>query len=358
MLQHHTSRLLCRLHLDHHRPFIPKRKNLLVHPIPLFIHKLQIISEKHLGENEARFRMCKTRDGDVSPTSLETRRRKERGCNVRLPNTIPRPKAKRLMARPLIIRIPLIPQPPLRHKSIRIPPVTLRMTHGMHGNIYRRSARDVVARHTVATRRHHTSKARSSRRIVPERFLEYSNEVIQFIDFVNGNLIRGGEARPDFRNEFPVRLWVAEEEVRRTRQSRGARFAACNKEGNSITIHFRAGESGAFFLLVLDYVCEEIGTCVFAALDLLQALADHVMGPFREFVACAHGAGVVGEEASHQVEVAECEVLASRDVEGDGLQAAEGDGDPEVFFGVAEAVEGFAECEVGYYIKGREVCRI
>jgi len=102
-------------------------------------------------------------------------------------------------------------------------------------------------------------------------------------------------------------------------------------------------------------VREEIGACVFAALDLLQALADHVVCPFREFVACAHGACVVGEEAADEVEVPECEVLASRDVEGDGLEAAEGDGDPEVFFGVAEAVEGFAECEVGYYVKGREV---
>lgn len=45
-------------------------------------------------------------------------------------------------------------------------------------------------------------------------------------------------------------------------------------------------------------------------------------------------------------------------MEGDGLEAAEGDGDPEVFFGVAEAVEGFAECEVGYDVKGREVYRI
>jgi len=79
MPQHGTSRLLCRLHLDHHRPLIPERKNLLVHPIRLFIHKFQIISEKHLGENEARFRMCKTRDGDVSPTSVGTRSRKERG---------------------------------------------------------------------------------------------------------------------------------------------------------------------------------------------------------------------------------------------------------------------------------------
>jgi len=102
---------------------------------------------------------------------------------------------------------------------------------------------------------------------------------------------------------------------------------------------------------------EEIGAGVFAALDLLQALAYHVVGAFREFVAGAHGAGVVSEEAADEVEVAECEVLASRDVEGDGLQAAEGDGNPEVFFGVAEAVEGFAECEVGYDVEGREVCR-
>ena len=229
------------------------------------------------------------------------------------------------MARPLIIRVPLIPQPPLRHKSIRIPPVTLRMTHGVHGNIYRRPARDIVARHPITARRYHTSKPCSSRRIVPERFLEDGDEVIQLIHFVNGDLIRRGEARPDFRNEFPVRLWVAEEEVRRTRQSRRTRFATCNEERNSITIHFRAGESGAFFLLVLDYVREEIGACVFSTLDLLQSLADHVVGAFREFVACTHGAGVVSEEASHEIEIAECEVLASRDVEGDGLKAAEGD---------------------------------
>jgi len=215
------------------------------------------------------------------------------------------------MTRPLVIRVPLIPQPPLRHKSIRIPPVTLRMAHGMHGNIDRRPARDVVARHTVATRRHHTSKARSSRRVVPQRFLEYSDEVIQFIDFFDGDLIGRGEARPDFRDEFPVRLWVAEEEVRRTRQSSRTRFAARDEERNSITIHFRAGESGAFFLLVLDYVCEEIGACVLSALDFLQALAYHVVGAFGKFVACAHGASVVSEEASHEIEIAECKVLAS-----------------------------------------------
>jgi len=102
-------------------------------------------------------------------------------------------------------------------------------------------------------------------------------------------------------------------------------------------------------------VREEIGACVFSALDLLQALADHFVCAFREFVAGAHGACVVGEETAEEVEVPECEVLASRDVEGDGLEAAEGDGDPEVFFGVAEAVEGLAECEVGYYVKGCKV---
>jgi len=148
------------------------------------------------------------------------------------------------------------------------------------------------------------------------------------VDFVNSDLVCGREARPDFRNEFPVRLWVAEEEVRRTGQSRRTRFATCDEERNSITIHFRAGESRAVFLLVLDDVREEIGACVFSAFDLLQALADHVVCAFREFVACAHGACVVGEETAEEVEVAECEVLASRDVEGDGLQAAEGDGDP------------------------------
>ncbi len=146
-----TSRPLYRLHLYHQRTLLPERRGLLLtHPIPLFLHELQVESEENLGENNAQFCVCQAgKTGKVSSrflsffaplesktkTNDEARKEQEDDgmerngtklcANLLLAQTIPRPKAKRIPRRPVVVFVPFITQPALRHKVLGILVVAL-----------------------------------------------------------------------------------------------------------------------------------------------------------------------------------------------------------------------------------------
>lgn len=265
-----------------------------------------------------------------------------------LPQTIPRPKTKRLHRLPPIPR-PLVPaHPPLGHIALRRAEVPVRVVRRVLGHVHARAAGDVMAGYTIAGGRHDARKARRHGRIHAQGFLQAGEHVVEAVDLVQRDLVQAVEAGADVVHEARVRVRVGQQEVRDAGEDGCCSLRAGAEEEDGVGVHFVAGDGLGLAFLGFGDVGEEVR----AVGALVQASGDFVVREVEEGDAGGVDVGRGGEERAELVPVGEEGVLDARGEQADGFDAAEHELDPLVFFAVAQAVQRLAEGEVADDVEG------
>lgn len=132
--------------------------------------------------------------------------------NVLFAQTVPRPKTKRIHHFPLVVLVPLVAQPALRHIGVWVAEILRRVVGGVLADVDGSAPCDVMTRDAIAPCGHHTRKTGGRRGVNAQPLLQTSKEVLEMIHRVERNLSGRGERGANLGDKFVVDGGMLQEE--------------------------------------------------------------------------------------------------------------------------------------------------